>query len=723
MAKITALPQTTALTGDEHLPIVQAGATKRATLSAFRELIVPFLQNWYKGDTGPTGPSNNTRTDLARLKAAAITDKTSLYDGSLWWFSTGDFSALVDDALTVASDAVPATQGAWQRIYQAVRLEWFGAIGDGQADDGPAIHRCLASLKARGGGRIMCRSGAAYRIQTTMAGACAILWDDIEIDLNGADFLLAPPDGSEVTGIQIRNRASLHGGTVHKLGAGGLGPSQRNMTHHCCILIGEPGGVPKGYSGWHLHDLTIKNERDDDVGGAGIIVYSGSSNGMVEDIDFPNSSTLSTAVRCHWASYTEPGAANPTQSAHPNNILIRNIKLGSMTKPAQSTGITADVAAIDIVAGYNIRVENVTGRRWSGDAFVQIRAGAFGSAVADDQVKAAFMTGITVENVSCARCDNDGLLVNGRSHGGGSIAATVYAIPALVRNVTLQGPGDASVAGKATFKFAFTSGALLDNCEGSRNDRGFMGDEYSSDIVVENSRFHHNRRDGVVVANATTRPRNYVFRRTWSYANGQGGDRAAGFYVEAAIGVRFESCTAGDPSGEATQFYGFRLLQQAEGCGFAGTTRAFVAQDGARYQFMEPVSGSLQFKGGSIGALSSTDKQFVGFDQLMTPQATAIDAATLQGQQIVITNMRVVLDVAPGSASASRTFKLVDGSNGATGLEVSIIDNNHSGSSPGAFITYFPAIVPKDGLLAIESTPAGTPALARAKVFFEGFVG
>ena len=49
MAKITALPETDALTGDEFLPIVQGRETKRTTMTAFRALITPFLQNWYKG--------------------------------------------------------------------------------------------------------------------------------------------------------------------------------------------------------------------------------------------------------------------------------------------------------------------------------------------------------------------------------------------------------------------------------------------------------------------------------------------------------------------------------------------------------------------------------------------------------------------------------------------------------------------------------------------------
>jgi hypothetical protein len=52
MAKITALPVAEEIVGIEHLPIVQDGTTKRMTMAAFREIITPYLQNWYRGEPG-----------------------------------------------------------------------------------------------------------------------------------------------------------------------------------------------------------------------------------------------------------------------------------------------------------------------------------------------------------------------------------------------------------------------------------------------------------------------------------------------------------------------------------------------------------------------------------------------------------------------------------------------------------------------------------------------
>lgn len=129
MAKISALPVSTALTGAEHLPILQGTATKRVTMAAFRDLITPFLQNWYKGDKGDTGASNNTRVTLAQLRAAPIEDTTSLFDGSVWTWTPGDFSGQLDTN-TVKSDYVPLTDGAWKRQGAAAVGYGYGTVGD-----------------------------------------------------------------------------------------------------------------------------------------------------------------------------------------------------------------------------------------------------------------------------------------------------------------------------------------------------------------------------------------------------------------------------------------------------------------------------------------------------------------------------------------------------------------------------------------------------------------
>ena len=138
MAKITALPVVDAMDGDELLPIVQGGDTKRATMSAFRDLITPFLQYWYRGDKGETGAADNTYVSRGLLRASDVTRRTASLVGDNFApdgrfnYETGAAPYMDDDGLTTL---VPEgdTKGAWVR-QRATGLSVRGVVAkDAQA--------------------------------------------------------------------------------------------------------------------------------------------------------------------------------------------------------------------------------------------------------------------------------------------------------------------------------------------------------------------------------------------------------------------------------------------------------------------------------------------------------------------------------------------------------------------------------------------------------------
>ncbi len=138
MAKITALDIADQLTGDEHLPIVQGADTKRVTMGAFRDLITPFLQYWYKGDAGDTGASDNTYVSRALLRASDITRKTASLVGDNFApdgrfnYETRNGPYVDDDGLTTLVPEGDAA-GAWVR-QQAAGLVVRGVVAkDAQA--------------------------------------------------------------------------------------------------------------------------------------------------------------------------------------------------------------------------------------------------------------------------------------------------------------------------------------------------------------------------------------------------------------------------------------------------------------------------------------------------------------------------------------------------------------------------------------------------------------
>jgi len=131
MAKITDLPQTAALTGAEHLPIVQGGATKRTTMAAFRDLITPYLQQWYKGDKGDTGAASNSFVTLDAMKAldpvkfpsATLVDRKAA--PRIYAYVEGDFTGLADDDYIVALKNTPIATGALVRAEDTISVTKF----------------------------------------------------------------------------------------------------------------------------------------------------------------------------------------------------------------------------------------------------------------------------------------------------------------------------------------------------------------------------------------------------------------------------------------------------------------------------------------------------------------------------------------------------------------------------------------------------------------------
>lgn len=92
------------------------GVTRRGTLAALAGGVVPFLQNWYKGDRGSTGPANNTYFDVAAFRTQPSSNgKATLVGFGEYYFET-HAAPYRDDGLDFIGAAdTPLSTGAWVR--------------------------------------------------------------------------------------------------------------------------------------------------------------------------------------------------------------------------------------------------------------------------------------------------------------------------------------------------------------------------------------------------------------------------------------------------------------------------------------------------------------------------------------------------------------------------------------------------------------------------------
>src|SRR3990167_309788 len=578
---------------------------------------------------------------------------------------------------------------------KVVSVKDYGAVGDWVTDDYTYIQAAIDAVSTAGGGYVVGVYGDTYK-----CSVAPIVKTGVIFDLQKSTLSLVFASGADEYGVQVRDNAQLLNGTVTVAALGN--PTSSDKALHCNVLVGQSGGNLASYKNWKIANLVLNNNRSTtNVGGTGVMIQAASNNGVIENIEFPSSTTLGSAVRIHWA-----GNDPLTASHHPHDISVRNIKCGTMTM----TGTSFDVACVDLVGCYNVTVDNVCVDQWAGDAVLQVRAGGQGTTLASATVAPLIYKGLHVRNISVAQADQHGIVVNGKAND--AAGTPVYSIPATIEGFNAIGVGtSATLPGVKLLNVYDTT---IRNCNIKKFDTGFIAEEAAKRVKFQDCRSTENNEHGFAAVHATD-PEDITFERCESWLNGQDGTSKAGFYAESCKRVHFIDCIAGDYTSETTQMYGFQISTDAVDTQFRGRNRVRnIKGGGTKFYFTVAVHGDRAFCGGSNAALSTTNTEFAPLSGVGL-SSSETDSSVLVAASMVLTNFNVKLSAAPNGATKSRTLRIID-DGGATANEVAISDASTTGTD------YDAVEVTAGSELSVQSLVTNTPDAGRAKWSCEAFL-
>ena len=342
---------------------------------------------------------------------------------------------------------IPLESGGFAILEDGVEtnVKWFGAVGNGVADDTIPLN-----LACSRGGLISFGKNETYLVNNEI-----IINDKTTVELNGSTINL-------VTELQnpcfrvLGDCVTITNGTITVVGStmGGNGHSL------ACITAGLQS-TGEGFKKLNFTNLTLSTNRND--AGATISIIGECSNILIENIVIPDNPNCRNVIGCEWG-----GLPVPNGTGHPHDITIRNIRIGRLTYPTY--GNSGFAYAVWLSSAFNVKVENVS--MIEGYGLIMAIRGDNANTYAPSSYKDLVGTGITVNNVSIANCFGYGVRVVG-SH----LSETLDNIPMNVN-----------------FKNVTVKGKKID----SNNNFGFQA-EQSSGVSLDNFKFY-----GEITAGITT---------------------------------------------------------------------------------------------------------------------------------------------------------------------------------------------------------------------------
>lgn len=432
---------------------------------------------------------------------------------------TGDDTKIISD-LNYIFNSDLTLAGSWK--LKKVFPEWFGAVGDGISDDLTALRNMF--VVADGSSGVQLEYGKTYKVTDFLT------FQNSELDLNSSEIVfellnsqlcLLPKNNTVVKNGKITNNST---GTV------------TSGEYQCPILVGR-FGTGESYNNIKLYNLEIESNK---ANGNGIFVTSKSNNITIDNINFPDSTTIGRPILIHWGN-----ADNPTvETFHPYNISINNISCGNMSY------VAIDASVVVVSGAYNITVNNVHAKSLSYERGLFFHfAGDYGKYYADSGVQHLILKNVIFSNMSAELCDQKGFFIS----GVGTLAPVNDLLDApYVKNITIKGN---SLDSGGSIVSALNG--VLDNITASYFKFGIVTGSALNGLVIKNSEISYSREMGISITSSIIAPKNIKIIGCKAYMNGQDGTSDGGIVVNTADNILIENCILGI-EGTETQNWGIR---------------------------------------------------------------------------------------------------------------------------------------------------------------------
>lgn len=330
---------------------------------------------------------------------------------------------------------------------------------------------------------------------------------------------------------------------------------------HCAFRIGEyTTGV--GATNVTVRNVTVESTQPDQNG---ILVTGASARILLENINYPDSTTIGGVVTIHWGFNGDPTLG----TYHPHDIVVRGLNTGNIN----GSGNLAE--AVFVSASYNVTVENVSvkecktaamyvtgdyGYRYSGFTNQIVGNVVFRNIYCQKATyRALWASGIeeftrpTTRPILFENCN----LTGSRSSGLTNIGIFASEIRNVVfRNVTACG-----------FQFGATIGA---NVERLTIEGGVIADCYYNGGL-----FHVSSLKNVLLSGITFE----------NNCRGTGAAGAAGLYINGGQNIEVRNCRFGNAVSEGSQEQSIFVRAPATGVSLIGNHTRSVKSSGVNIAY------------------------------------------------------------------------------------------------------------------------------------------